>query len=305
MLSTTLILFVMSRAPHVVTAAESLSIIIVVCNIGVATPFRLALGITAVSNSVMTVAIILHPSLDLAAKVFAVVLNSSTSVFSLVGNHRIQSSVRRAYFLALREALRADDLEVSNLALRDLVDVDGLTGVASRRRFDKVLARLWRTFDGGSVALAMIDIDHFKTFNDRFGHQAGDDALRLVAKTLAVALGSTDAVLARYGGEEFAFLMENADAQLVGAGEAEHMRCAVAALSERFGPDAVPISISVSIGVAALVPGPHATSFDLIAAADAALYRAKQRGRNCVEVCRSGEMRTAAADDSPLCSAIC
>ncbi len=296
MLATTLILFVTSRAPHVVAAAEAFSIIIVICNIGVATPFKWALGITTISNTAMTIAIVSHPTLDLAAKVFAIVLNGSTALFSLVGNHRIQSSVRRAYFLTLREALRADDLASSNIVLRDLAEVDGLTGIANRRLFDTNLARHWQKPDGRSLALAMIDVDHFKSFNDRFGHQAGDDALRLIAKTLTGALGSADAVLARYGGEEFAMLLADANAELACAAVAEAMRCAVAALSARFGPDAVPVSLSVSIGVAAIVPGPDVGSFALVAAADAALYRAKKRGRNCVEISHRGEMQTQAVD---------
>ena len=185
MVTTALIVFSMSRAPHARAAAPAFSLIIVLCNIGIATPFRWALGITAVGLAAMTLATLLHPTLDPAARVFSIVLNASTSLFSLVGNYRIQSSVRRAYFLTLREALRADGLAVSNLELRDLVDVDGLTGVATRRLFDQCLARMWRPSEGRSLALAMIDIDHFKSFNDRFGHQAGDDGLRLVARTLA------------------------------------------------------------------------------------------------------------------------
>ncbi len=160
---------------------------------------------------------------------------------------------------------------------------DGLTGIANRRAFDAELARRLTEAarSGGTVALCLLDIDHFKAFNDTFGHQAGDEAIAAVARVLRRNCRGGD-VPARYGGEEMALVMPGADeAEAVAA--AERVRAAVAAAS------AGPRPVTVSVGVAVARGG---TPEELLAAADAALYAAKRGGRD--RVVAAGAPATAA-----------
>jgi len=170
---------------------------------------------------------------------------------------------------------RTADLEAANRKLENMANIDGLTGVANRRRLDEYLQEAWiRARDRQSdLAVALIDVDHFKRFNDTRGHQAGDEALRNVASLLTQALRRNEDVVARYGGEEFMVVLPAADLER-GQNVAETLRAAV---------ESSPLGITASVGVAATRPE-HGQSFEaLIEAADQALYRAKQNGRNRVE----------------------
>ena len=160
--------------------------------------------------------------------------------------------------------------------------VDGLTGVANRRRFDAQLARAWRAARRGHrhLALAMIDVDYFKRFNDRYGHARGDECLKAVARALAGAAKRPHDLVARYGGEEFVCIMPETDA--AGALEvARRFLDAVVALDLPH-EDAPEGRVSVSVGVAAMRPDAVHDSEELVRRADAALYRAKAAGRNRV-----------------------
>ncbi|ARN19795.1 sensor domain-containing diguanylate cyclase [Piscinibacter gummiphilus] len=160
---------------------------------------------------------------------------------------------------------------------------DGLTGVFNRRHFDEVLLRETRRSGraGVPVALLLVDIDHFKSVNDRFGHLAGDECLRLVAATLRQVAARASDLVARYGGEEFALVLPGTAADQA-LEVAERVRSTVEALAFVQGGQRVPVT--VSIGVMAAVT-PSASGVDcLVAGADAALYRAKAAGRNRVEL---------------------
>jgi diguanylate cyclase (GGDEF)-like protein len=164
-----------------------------------------------------------------------------------------------------------------------LASLDGLTGVANRRRFDAAAALEWERArrEHAPVTLLMIDVDHFKAFNDRYGHLAGDACLRSLAQAIAEIPGRPGDLVARYGGEEFAVLLPGTDS--AGAWNvAEAVRRTVYAL-------AVPHSVNkeqrvtVSVGVASMVPDGESNPADLIAASDRALYAAKHNGRNRVQ----------------------
>lgn len=170
--------------------------------------------------------------------------------------------------------------------LASLALTDGLTGLANRRAFDEALDREWkRTLrEGSKISLLLLDIDHFKEFNDCYGHQVGDDCLRAVAVAVSEAVRSTD-IAARYGGEEIAVILPSADS--AGAVEvAEKMRSAIEALeithqcnSEGGG------WVTASVGVATALSrngGTMRMPESLLLAADNALYKAKQQGRNRV-----------------------
>ena len=165
--------------------------------------------------------------------------------------------------------------------LQRLSLVDGLTGVANRRRFDEVLEQEWRRArrEGHPLSLLMFDVDHFKQFNDRYGHLDGDDCLRRVAQAIDASGSRPGDLAARYGGEEFVFLLPNSDA--AGAlAVAERCRGAVEALGiPHQGSGAAPV-VTVSIGVATHRPDDDALVSALLEAADDALYRAKRGGRN-------------------------
>jgi diguanylate cyclase (GGDEF)-like protein len=151
-----------------------------------------------------------------------------------------------------------------------LATSDPLTGLANRRLFDdtleRELARCRRS--GAQLALAMLDVDHFKLVNDRYGHQIGDEVLRQLAMGLPAA-ARRESLVARYGGEEFVVLLPDASSEDAVIA-AERLRRAAA--------DVVAVSVTVSVGVASLADlGPDG---DLVAAADTALYQAKAEGRD-------------------------
>lgn len=185
------------------------------------------------------------------------------------------------------DELRAQKLKAEDMAdkLLTLSSQDGLTGVANRRSFDQTLAREWGRLgrEARPLALILCDIDYFKAYNDRYGHQKGDHCLMRVAATLEEYARRGGDLAARYGGEEFAVILSNTD--LDGARAlAEQMRQAVEQLRIRHESSAAGGFVTVSFGVAALVPQRGLNSANLISLADRALYAAKQAGRNRVVV---------------------
>ena len=196
---------------------------------------------------------------------------------------------RDAAYQALRDLQNALEtshaqLEESNRELHRLSSLDGLTGIANRRQFDKMLDQEWQRAlrNCTELALIMIDIDFFKLFNDTYGHQAGDDCLKAVALTLDRIVHRPSDMVARYGGEEFAAILPETDIE--GALRvAEKMRDTVARLNMRHDASKVSDKITLSIGVASMSPRGNEDPDILLAAADDALYRAKHAGRNRIE----------------------
>jgi len=172
-------------------------------------------------------------------------------------------------------------LEESNAILQRLSTMDGLTGISNRRHFDETLALQWRSSlrQHTTLSLILLDIDFFKKYNDGYGHQGGDDCLKEVAKTLSETIQRPCDFIARYGGEEFVAILPNTDAR--GAAlMAEQMRANVQAKNIPHAYSSVASHVSISLGVAAMQANESATPADLIAKADAALYKAKETGRN-------------------------
>ena len=167
---------------------------------------------------------------------------------------------------------------LSNLAVHD-----GLTGIYNRRYFDETLAREWkRTMrEKAPLSLIMLDIDYFKKYNDTYGHQAGDECLRQVATTISGALRRPADMAARYGGEEFVVVLPNLKLE-DSAKFGETIRAKIEALKmEHKQSDANPF-ITVSLGIASVVPSSISSYEELVGAADKALYSAKNKGRNRV-----------------------
>jgi len=180
-------------------------------------------------------------------------------------------------------ASRTTELAAASERLAQLSREDALTGVANRRRLDEVLDEEWRRAVRGRTPLSflLLDVDHFKAYNDRLGHQAGDECLRVVARAVASAHTRAGELVARYGGEEFAVLLPGV--ALDGARvSAENVRRCVAELALSHPSSSASPVVTVSIGVASVLPTASASPADLVGAADRALYQAKNDGRNCV-----------------------
>jgi len=177
--------------------------------------------------------------------------------------------------LESRIAERTRELEIVNRKLSELATEDSLTGISNRRALESGLTREWhRCLDQRrSIAALMIDVDHFKRFNDQHGHLEGDALLRRVAQMLQQFHDPTRELLARFGGEEFALILPGVhleDAQRRAQNLCQHLRDAA-------------LPVTVSVGVAAQVPSPLDDPHLLLRRADAALYRAKRNGRDRVE----------------------
>ncbi|MCT7976250.1 diguanylate cyclase domain-containing protein [Laspinema olomoucense] len=183
--------------------------------------------------------------------------------------------------IAIQQSTLFEQLQAANQELHRLASLDGLTQVANRRCFDEFFNHEWRREAQDPLSLILCDIDYFKPYNDTYGHQAGDECLQRVAAALRQCINPKIELIARYGGEEFAAVLPNTD--LKNALElAERIRTQVAALQIPHTKSPVSPYITMSVGVATLIPTPETTPAQLIANADEALYVAKAGGRNRV-----------------------
>lgn len=174
-------------------------------------------------------------------------------------------------------------LAEANRELRRLSGQDPLTGLANRRTYDDALDRQWRRCgrEGTPLSVVMVDIDFFKSYNDLYGHQQGDQCLERVAQTLAGGTRRPHDMVARYGGEEFVVLLP-ATPQVGALQTAEALRRLVEGLGLVHEGSSVGPVVTVSLGVATQIPGAGDEAADLVEAADRALYEAKAKGRNRV-----------------------
>lgn len=170
---------------------------------------------------------------------------------------------------------------------RDLLETlslrDGLTGIPNRRQFEQHLERCWRLAcrEHRPLSLCLADIDQFKLFNDRYGHIAGDECLRKVANSLHACANRPLDLVARFGGEEFAAILHGTDAAgALDLGEA--LRVSIVTLAIPNNAAFAGAAVTVSVGVATVMPDESFAATDLVNRADQALYQAKGNGRNCV-----------------------
>jgi diguanylate cyclase (GGDEF)-like protein len=225
---------------------------------------------------------ILEGRLPTAVETSNMTILATTAGVTVFGNYRLEREQRLTFLLALRERVRAAELASDNRRLGKLATLDTLTALANRRGFNAHVRRLARRPRTDMLSVLVVDIDNFKQYNDRYGHPRGDVCLRRVAAALARVPTRAGDLVARLGGEEFSIVLPGTDGPAA-LEMAERVRKAVAALG--IPHDASPvapvvtISVGVATGEAAEGSGDH-----LVSAADAALYRAKAAGRNCVSV---------------------
>ena len=230
----------------------------------------------------------LDGQLSMMQKMFHGGIMMWVAILTLTANHTLSRERRYSYLLQLRGRLQHRLLASVNAELLALSATDRLTGLPNRRSYDERLLQLWRiAFTRGEpLSAVMIDVDHFKRLNDAHGHPYGDRVLQRVASLLQQALRGEEDFIARFGGEEFIVLLPNADSEAA-MKVAERIRVLVQvagapALQREaiFSPG--DLWSTVSCGVATEWPSDPNVSPNLIAEADAAMYRAKQGGRNRV-----------------------
>jgi two-component system chemotaxis family response regulator WspR len=239
--------------------------------------------------------IVLSTKEDPLIKSAAFAAGANDYLVKLPDNIELVARIRyhsRSYMTLLQrdEAYRAlrvsqQQLLDTNLVLQRLMNSDGLTGLSNRRHFDEYLELEWRRSirEQTQLSLLMIDVDYFKAYNDAFGHLEGDEALRQVAKAIRANSSRPSDLPARYGGEEFALVLPNTSpggARLL----AEKLRQTIASMNIPHIAPSQGSSLTVSIGLATVVPQVGSHSRQLIQSADQGLYAAKHNGRNQVAV---------------------
>jgi diguanylate cyclase (GGDEF)-like protein len=227
--------------------------------------------LTSIAMLVAFSAVVYHSNLSVTLAAKCEMWLVLTALFGAVVHRDIDRSYRRNF---LEEAL-----------IGELLARDALSGLMNRRAFDEHLLRVWHHAlrDRRSLAILMIDIDHFKQFNDTHGHQAGDVALRQVAQTVQLFARRPLDLAARYGGEEFAIILYDLAHQHV-QDTAERLRRAVEDLHRREGAPDEAAEITVSVGVGLVEPNLDRTPAGALQLADEALYEAKHEGRNCIVI---------------------
>jgi diguanylate cyclase (GGDEF)-like protein len=185
--------------------------------------------------------------------------------------------------ITLQSQMQTTQLQERNVQLQRQASIDGLTGLFNRGHFDSYITEQFMAAlsNGTALSLLLLDLDKFKSVNDRFGHPAGDQVLRVIGKLLKTAARPSD-LAARYGGEEMCLVLPGTN-RPVAAAIAESVRRAVAGTPVNIGK--TPLKITASIGVATYEPGAlFKEAAHLLKAADLAVYAAKKAGRNCVRV---------------------
>ena len=216
----------------------------------------------------------------------------SANILGMLACYSMERYARREFLAARRLAQEKERVREANAALaranaelEQLARIDGLTGIPNRRVFEQTLAREWARCrrDRKAMALILLDVDHFKAYNDHYGHQGGDECLRRVADAVASAARRPVDLAARYGGEEFALVLPDTDAD--GARHvAERVRAAIHAAAIPHAASATGSHVTVSLGVALARFADDADADAVVQRADAALYRAKSAGRDRAEL---------------------
>ncbi|NYS60422.1 diguanylate cyclase [Halomonas salicampi] len=284
------VIFSQSTAPYSYLDVFSFGLILLVGNIVYSLRFGYACASSAISLLIVLAFVLPYDPMPPEAKRLAMCTLIATALFTLAANHRFERSERTAYLHVLREKIRAGYYLKDNEKLSQLSQTDALTNLANRRQFDDMFLIRWQEAveKKAHVGLIVIDIDHFKAYNDHYGHLQGDQCLRKVA--MAMRANSRDAdLVVRFGGEEFVVLIANASPESA-TSAAERIRCSVQALQiPNHGVSAQSV-VTVSVGVAVLYPSVDLTPTELLSQADEALYEAKRQGRNRIWMANQADL---------------
>ncbi len=270
-----LTIFLLSRSPGAAHYQYLVLLVVMYANAVQWLSYRGAVAASAVIFALHAVCVAVSPHLSAEVAVLASAMIAATAYATLAANRMLERDERRAFLRALRDRLRHERTEIE-------ATTDALTGLANRHRLQAKFAQLWTKGTDliDEVAIVMLDIDHFKAFNDRYGHPAGDACLKRVTSCALAELRGAQDLAARYGGEELLLVLPGATTATAVA-VAERIRRGIEALGiphELAGANRI---VTASFGVAA-APTAAVSADELVVAADTALYAAKTSGRNRV-----------------------
>lgn len=274
---------ILSGHPNVVHYHTGIILIITFGNIVVRIRFLYAFGFS------VAILLLYVFSIDFVSQMPAEAADNSSlvlltaAIISLIGNYQLESEIRRDFLLTQLQKISAIKLEETNRKLEQLSISDELTGTANRRHFDITFEREWNSAARNEypISLIFLDIDFFKSYNDNYGHQAGDRCLKKIGDALNRSIRRSRDLLARYGGEEFVILLPHTEMEEAFK-IAENIRIHIQNMDIRHSYSEITNQITVSLGVASVLPDLQTRSSSLIEQADAALYQAKNSGRNKV-----------------------
>lgn len=275
------VIFFLSTSTYSFLDTFSFGLILLVGNIVFSLRFCYAVVSSALCALIMVAFVVPYVPMGTEVKINSFVVFTSSALFTLLANFRLEASERQSYLLLLREQLKTRAALKDNQTLTKISTTDPLTGVANRRHFDSVLAQHWgkAITEGTILGMLVIDIDCFKNYNDRYGHLQGDTCLRQVALEMQRHIRQEIDLVVRYGGEEFVVLLPNASASSAYLAT-ERIRQGIEALGiPNEGVTHSPV-VTVSIGVAVVRPSSALAPSTLLSYADEALYQAKRAGRN-------------------------
>lgn len=275
-------LCLISESPYAQAYLTGLAMVIFFSNVFSRVRFWRALPLNGFYLLMYGVGVFFLPSHHWELTIPIGLILSSTALFTLYHLYMQEYEERHNYLLVLHQRVLSTDLSRANAELDRVSRMDPLTEVANRRHFDEYLGQLWEraSRNNDRISVLMLDIDHFKRFNDRYGHPAGDACLMQVAQALRKSLRRPGDLVARYGGEEFIVVLYKATPDQV-AQAAERIRAAVEALDIPHQESPIHLRVTVSVGMASMHPDEKdASAQALIHQADQALYQAKNRGRN-------------------------
>jgi diguanylate cyclase (GGDEF)-like protein len=246
--------------------------------------FIYALALSVAVTVIHMIGVALSPDMPVALRGALMVLVVAFTAYLLVANFRMEFEERRRYVLRSAEQALLGELQATGARLEALSLTDTLTGLANRRQLERYLHQQWQRTAAAAqdLSVLMVDVDHFKAYNDRYGHPTGDECPRHIAAELARQIPQDRGLVARWGGEEFIVVLPACTRQQA-LEAAQRLRLGVQSLALRPEDSLTAPMVTVSVGVATRVAARAPASLkDLIEHADQALYAAKSGGRNCV-----------------------